>query len=248
MNRSVNFLGSKHMTHVIARAIACGIVLLVLPSCGIPPLRRADKAPAMPESFNGVASSENSSLLGIDEFYHDPRLTFLIDQAVVNNRELRVLEQQVRIASNEVLARSGAYLPFLSIGTGAGLNRASNRVIEGAALRDDPFLPGKLFSNPHGTFQLGINYTWRLDIYRQLRNARDAAGQRYTAAIERRNYFVTRLVADVAENYYRLMALDKRIENLNQIIALQEQRNLPRAPSWASCDSRPRFAATRAKS
>ena len=68
MNRSVNFLGSKHMMHVIARAIACSIVLLVLPSCGIPPLRRADTAPAMPESFNGVASSENSSLLGIDGF------------------------------------------------------------------------------------------------------------------------------------------------------------------------------------
>ena len=177
----------------------------------------------MPETFNGVASPENSSLLGIDEFYHDPRLTFLINQAVFNNRELKVLEQEVQIASNEVLARSGVYLPFLSIGAGAGLNRASNRVLEGAEIRDVEYLPGKFFSNPHGTFQLGINYTWRLDIYRQLRNARDAAGQRYVAAIERRNYFVTRLVAEVAENYYRLMALDKRIENLNQIIALQEQ-------------------------
>ena len=223
MNRSVNFLGSEHMTRVIARAIACSIALLVLPSCGIPPLRRADLAPAMPETFNGVASPENSSLLGIDEFYHDPRLTLLINQAVFNNRELRVLEQQVYIASNEVLARSGVYLPFLSIGAGAGLNRASNRVLEGAELREVEYLPGKFFSNPHGTFRLGINYTWRLDIYRQLRNARDAAGQRYTAAIERRNYFVTRLVADVAENYYRLLALDKRIDNLNQIIALQEQ-------------------------
>ena len=34
---------------------------------------------------------------------------------------------------------------------------------------------------------------------------------------------MTRLVAEVAENYYRLMALDKRLENLDQIIALQEQ-------------------------
>ena len=34
---------------------------------------------------------------------------------------------------------------------------------------------------------------------------------------------MTRLVADVAENYYRLMALDKRLENLNLTIELQEQ-------------------------
>ena len=34
---------------------------------------------------------------------------------------------------------------------------------------------------------------------------------------------MTRLVAEIAENYYRLMALDKRLENLNQIIELQER-------------------------
>ncbi len=34
---------------------------------------------------------------------------------------------------------------------------------------------------------------------------------------------MTRLVAEIAENYYRLMALDKRLEILDQTIALQEQ-------------------------
>ena len=68
-----------------------------------------------------------------------------------------------------------------------------------------------------------MNATWQLDIYRQLRNARDAAAQRYVAASERRNYFVTTLVAEIAENFYRLMALDKRLENLDQIIELQKQ-------------------------
>ena len=34
---------------------------------------------------------------------------------------------------------------------------------------------------------------------------------------------MTRLVAEIAENYYRLMALDKRLENLDQIIELQER-------------------------
>src|SRR5207244_34118 len=104
------------------------------------------------------------------------------------------------IANNEILARSGAYLPFVSAGPNIGLDRASNRTIEGAALRDDPFLPGKFFSNPHGDFMVGANLTWQLDIYRQLRNARDAAEQRYVEAMERRNYFVTRLVAEVAED------------------------------------------------
>jgi NodT family efflux transporter outer membrane factor (OMF) lipoprotein len=73
-----------------------------------------------------------------------------------------------------------------------------------------------------GTFQLGFNFFWQLDIWKELRNARDAAMQRYLAASERRNYFVTRLVAEVAENYYMLMAADKRLEVLDQTIELQE--------------------------
>src|SRR5262249_8817477 len=68
-----------------------------------------------------------------------------------------------------------------------------------------------------------LNLFWQLDIWRELRNARDAAAQRYFAASERRNYFVTRLVAEIAENYYGLMALDKRLETLDNIIELQEQ-------------------------
>ncbi len=223
MNLSVRFSNAKHMKHVIARAIACSIMLLVLPSCGIPPLRHPEPGPGLPESFNGVTSSENSAQLGIEEFYNDPMLTCLINQALVGNRELKVLNEDVQIASNEVLARSGAYLPFVGLGAGAGLNRYSHFEVTGAGIRDDPYLPGKFFPNPVGNFLGGLNLSWQLDIYRQLRNARDAAAQRYVAANERRNYFVTRLVAEIAENYYRLMALDKRLENLDQIIELQER-------------------------
>ncbi|WP_406695626.1 TolC family protein [Singulisphaera sp. Ch08] len=219
---SLRISNAKQMKHVIARVIACSFMLLVLPSCGIP-LRKAESPPGLPETLNGGTSSENSSQLTIEEFYQDPALTSLICQAVASNRELKVLNEDVQIASNQILSRSGAYLPFVTAGAGAGLNRASRFTLEGAAVLNDPFLPGQFFSLAHGEFGGGINLNWQLDIYRQLRNARDAAGQRFNVALERRNFFITRLVADVAENYYRLMALDKRLENLNLTIELQER-------------------------
>ncbi len=223
MKLLARFSNTKPMRHVIARAIACSIMLLVLPSCGIPPLRKAEPAPGLPESLKGATSPENSSQLTIEEFYDDPTLTCLIDLAVAGNRELKVLNEDIQIASNEVLARSGQYLPFISVGAGAGLERNSRFTLEGAGILADPYLPGKRFSLAHGNFQDGINFTWQLDIYRQLRNARDAAGQRFNVAIERRNYFITQLAAEVAQNYYRLMALDKRLENLNLTIELQQR-------------------------
>src|SRR5512135_2750833 len=110
------FSTAKHRTNTIVRAIACCILLLSLPACGIPPRRLAQKPPALPESFNGVTSPENSSQLGVVEFYHDPMLLSLIDQALASNRQLKILNEGVQIASNEILARSGAYLPFLTLG------------------------------------------------------------------------------------------------------------------------------------
>jgi outer membrane protein, multidrug efflux system len=221
MNLSMRFSNAKQMKNVIARAIACGIMLLVLPSCGIPPLRHPEQGPGLPTDFNGATSEENSSQLGIEEFYNDRLLTCLIEKALIDNRELKVLNEEVQISGNEVLARSGAYLPFISVASGVGLNRFSRFTEEGAGILDDPYLPGKNFGNPFGNYGAGINLNWQLDIYRQLRNARDAAGQRYTAAAEKRNYFVTTLVAEIAENFYRLMGLDKRNENLDQIIQFQ---------------------------
>jgi outer membrane protein, multidrug efflux system len=223
MNLSMRSSNATHMRHVIARAIACGIMLLVLPSCGIPPLRPAEPGPGLPTDFNGAADSENSSHLGIEEFYNDRMLTCLIEKALFDNRELKVLNEEVQISGNEVLARSGAYLPFVSVAAGASLNRYSRFTEEGAGILDDAYLPGKHFTNPSGNYLGGLNLTWQLDIYRQLRNARDAAGQRYVAASERRNYFVTTLVAEIAENFYRLMGFDKRLENLDQIIAFQKR-------------------------
>ena len=222
MNLSVRFSNKSHVVHVIARAIACSM-LLVLPSCAIPNLRQAEPGPDLPAGFNGATSSENSSQLGIEEFYNDPMLTSLIQQGLAGNRELKILDEEVQIARNEVLSRQGAYLPFLTIGAGGGLDKYSRYTLEGAGVRDDPYLFGKNLPNPLPNSQAGLNFSWQLDIWRQLRNARDAAEQRYRETSEKRNYFVTRLVAEIAENYYGLMALDKRLETLDQTIELQEQ-------------------------
>src|SRR4051794_26374196 len=107
MNSSVKFSKTKHMTHATARAIACSIMLLILPSCAMPPLRMAEPPPCLPERIDEVNSPENSAMLTIEEFYQDPRLTCLIDQAVAGNRELKALNEDIAMASNEVLARSG---------------------------------------------------------------------------------------------------------------------------------------------
>jgi len=206
----------------MATAIACGL-LLVLPSCGIPDLRKPVPVAPLPNTFNGSTSPESSSRVCAEEFFNDPKLLGLINQSLTGNLEQKILAQDAQIAANEILARRGTYLPFISFGGGAGLSKISGFTAEGASIRDDPFRPGQLLPNPIPNFIFGANLTWQLDVWRQLRNARDAAALRFLSTNERRNYFVTRMVADIAENYYELIMLDKRIEILDQTIALQEQ-------------------------
>ena len=79
------------------------------------------------------------------------------------------------------------------------------------------------FPHPLPDFLIAANISWQVDIWRQLRNARDAAVLRYLGTRDGWNYVVTRLVAEIAENYYELMALDKQLETLDRTIALQEQ-------------------------
>lgn len=198
-------------------------MILFLSSCKVSPLRNAEQAPNLPTTFNGASSPANSAQLPAEQFYNDPILNGLIEQALVNNRELKIMEEEIQIASNEIMARQGAYLPFLLFGASASAEKPSRPTFQGAVEEELDILPGRPFPDPLPNYQFGLNLIWELDIWRELRNARDAAGERYNAAIERRNYFVTRLVADVADNYYELMALDQRLENLNEIIQLQEQ-------------------------
>ena len=129
-------------------------MLLVLPSCdprspspGAGPnlpesfdLHQADSESDLPKVFEAT-SPENSACVGIEEFFNDPMLMSLIDQALVGNQELKILAEDVQIASNEILARRGAYLPFVTFGGGAGLDKFSTFTLEGAGIRDDPYSP-----------------------------------------------------------------------------------------------------------
>jgi len=197
---------------------------LLLSGCHLPSLCPPEPGPALPETFNGATSSDNSAQLAPCEFFQDPRLTGLIDQALVGNQELRILAQDIAIANNEVMRRRGAIWPFLTGGlTNISYNKYSDYTPFGSDLNQIIKPNGGLFPNPLPDYLIGANVSWQVDIWRQLRNARDAASLRYLGTIDGRNFVVTRLVAEIAENYYKLQAYDNQLATLDSTIALQEQ-------------------------
>ncbi|PQO25657.1 hypothetical protein C5Y96_22820 [Blastopirellula marina] len=206
----------------IATLLTC-CILPVISGCGIPKLCCVDPNPYIPNEFNGKTTTDNVANIGVYEFFNDQALAQLIAEGLATNQELKIRNQEIQVARNEILARRGAYLPFVSVGAKGGFDRTSKWTPLGAA-EDQLFTPkGGEFPDPLPNVGLTANLFWRIDIWRELRNARDAAMQRYAEAVEVRDYFVTRLVAEIAENYYELTALDQRVAYLNQTIEIQKQ-------------------------
>lgn len=166
---------------------------------------------------------ENSAYIPTSVFFDDHHLLTLIHQALAGNQELRILAEEIQIANNEVEARSGEYLPFVTLGGGAGLENPSRYSRAGAVEEQLEIAPGRRFPEPLPDFLAAANISWELDVWHKLRNAEDAAAMRYLGSAEGRCYIVTRLVAEVAENYYELLSLDSRLVTLEKTIEIQEK-------------------------
>jgi NodT family efflux transporter outer membrane factor (OMF) lipoprotein len=60
-----------------------------------------------------------------------------------------------------------------------------------------------------------------VDIWHKLRNAKKAAVTRYLSTVEGRNFVITTLIAEVANSYYELLALDNQLDIVKKNIEIQ---------------------------
>ena len=163
----------------------------------------------------------NSAKTQWDQFFKDPQLISLIDTALKNNQELNIMMQEITIAKAEVRAKKGEFLPSANLQVGAGVDKVGRYTRNGALEANNQIAPGKEFPEPMSDMIVGVNASWEVDIWRKLRNSRDAAANRYLASVEGKNFMVTHLVSEIANSYYELVALDNKLEILNQTIEIQ---------------------------
>lgn len=198
--------------------------LASLVSCGIPKnLPQAPTMNALPESFEQVSADSSSAQVNWNHFFNDPYLGRLIDSALTNNQELSISLQEIGMANNEVLARKGEYLPFVGIRAGGGAEKRSENTPLGALERDVDIREGHENPDPMPDLNAALVANWEIDIWKKLRNATKAAQLRYFSSIEGRNFVKTQIVAEIANSYYELLALDKQKILLSNNIQLQEK-------------------------
>ena len=165
--------------------------------------------------------SANSVKVKWKDYFIDPNLNALIDTALKNNQELNITLQEIEIARSEIRARQGELLPYVTLNAGAGLDKVGRYTSQGAGDATTDIKPGTETPELLPNF-VGAAYAhWEIDIWHKLHNAKKAAITRYLSTIEGRNFVITNLVAEVANSYYELLALDNQLEIVRQNVTLQ---------------------------
>ncbi|APR86474.1 RND efflux system, outer membrane lipoprotein, NodT family protein [Minicystis rosea] len=199
-----------------AAALSCLCLLAgCAPSLSGNEPREANKA--VPASYGEASAGAKPASLTASStqavwrsFFDSAELRALIEASLDKNQELNIRLQEIIIARTEVSARQGEYLPKLSVGVGAGVERTGKYTSQGVSDEKNG-VPAVL-----GDFSFGLQGSWEADIWGKLRNAMKAADRRYLASIESRNFMVTQIVAEIARSYFELIAIDNQLEILKQ--------------------------------
>ncbi|UII78600.1 TolC family protein [Flagellimonas sp. CMM7] len=200
------------------------LLLLVVLACSCASTIKVREAnTTVPEQYRGQSiDTVNSALVNWKNFFSDVHLIALIDTALVNNQELNIFLQQMAVAKNEIKARKGEYLPFLNFGASAEVEKVGEFTRKGAIEKNLPVRESEAFPEPLSNYTLGLTASWELDVWKKLRNSKKAAVMDYLATVEGKNFMVTNLVAEIADAYYELVALDNQLAIIEQNLEIQQ--------------------------
>ncbi|MCG9792540.1 TolC family protein [Flavobacterium algicola] len=197
-------------------------VLISLASCSIPSVVTREENKTTPAVFaNETNDTLNTAKTQWKSYFTDSNLSTLIDTALKNNQELNINMQELIIAQSEVRARKGEYLPFVNLGASAGVDKVGRFTNIGASEANTEIKDGIETPDPLQDYKIGAFATWEADIWGKLHNAKKAAVGRYLASVEGRNFVQTNLIAEIANSYYELLALDNQLDIVKQNIDIQ---------------------------
>jgi len=205
----------------IYKYLGLAVICAAYTACKLPEVAQRAENKNVPAGFSDSQDTLNSATIKWKTFFTDPNLVSLIDTALKNNQELNITLQDIEIAKNEIKTRKGDILPTLGYGVGAGIDKVGRYTSSGAGDASTEITPGKGVPEILPDYRFGLQANWEADIWHKLHNSKKAAVSHYLSTIEGKNFVITNLVAEVANSYYELLALDNQMEVVKKNIKIQ---------------------------
>jgi len=211
---TISFANAKRLASGVAVALmALTTGCNFAPEYTRPDLPVANEYPAdAPAPGPAKPDARTAADIAWRDYFTDPQLQTVIEQALEHNRDLRVAVLRVLEARAAFQIRRADQFPTLDANAGA--------------FRVD--IPESL--SPTGSSRIASSYyvgasvaAWELDFWGRVRNLKGAALQQFLATDAGRRAVTVSLVAQVANGYLSLRELDERIVIARETIRTREE-------------------------
>jgi len=174
---------------------------LFLTGCAVGPNYKRPSINA-PETFRGEIEISTNSFASLPwwQVFHDETLQNLIRTALTNNYDLRIAITRVEQARAMAAQARAGFFPQINYAATAA--RGKN-------------VGGGNTPSPTGTignvFAADVNASWEIDLWGRIRRLNESARAQFLASEEVRRDVMISLIAQVAQNYFQLLALDQQL-------------------------------------
>lgn len=180
-------------------AVAAALALLS-GGCTTPPAQDDSTRPVMPADWRAPADSRSSlAERPYGELFRDAELTALIDEALRNNRDLRIAAQRVELARAQYGIQRSALWPTLAA--------------DASGTRQQ--MPSALSATDNQVstlYRAGLAVpAWEIDLWGRLRSLSDGALRTLESTDALQRFVQVGLVARVASGWLELMEIDQAL-------------------------------------
>lgn len=136
--------------------------------------------------------------------FADTILRSLIQEGLNNNLDLKTAVQRIVEAQATLQQSKAAFYPSLSGNAGVTRSKQSSAGLNYPA--------GVSINTLTTNYQAGITSSWEADVWGKLSSTKRAALANFLQTDAAKRAVQTQLIADIANNYFTLLALDKQLE------------------------------------
>jgi multidrug efflux system outer membrane protein len=136
--------------------------------------------------------------------FADPLLSGLIQEGLDQNLDLKNALQNIVQAQATLQQSKAAFLPSLSLDANVTRSKQSEAGLN--------FPPGININTLTTTYKAQLSTSWEADIWGKLSSTKRSALAAYFRTDAAKRAIQTQLIADIANNYYSLLALDRQLE------------------------------------
>lgn len=136
--------------------------------------------------------------------FGDPYLDQLIDKAIANNIDIKILAARIQVAGTQIGEAGAGALPTADLGAGANFEKSTGQ-------------------KSTKQFNLGSQVNWDIDVWGKVEKGVQAQKAEYKASEADWRAGYLRLVSDVSTTYFQILQFDEQIEQQQKTLDKNRQ-------------------------